>query len=99
MSYKVRYTREAKEDLERLYRFLLNQDLSSAKRARNAIKKGMEFLKDFPFACRKATPESPFLREMLISFGHRGYVALYEIEDKATVTILAIRHQREEDYY
>ncbi|MEA3361696.1 MAG: type II toxin-antitoxin system RelE/ParE family toxin, partial [Thermodesulfobacteriota bacterium] len=29
----------------------------------------------------------------------RGYVILFEIEDKETVTILAIRHQREEDYY
>lgn len=98
MSYKVRYTREAKEDLERLFRFLLDQDLQAAGRARDAISKGMEFLKDFPFACRKATSENPFLREMLISFGNSGYVVLFEIEDKTTVTILAIRHQRESDY-
>jgi len=31
-------------------------------------------------------------------FGSAGYVALFEIEDQTTVTILAIRHQREEDY-
>jgi plasmid stabilization system protein ParE len=99
MSYRVRYTREAKEDLERLYLFLLEQDLQVARRAKDAITKGMEFLKDFPFACRKAIPDSPFLREMLISFGHSGYVVLFEIEDKNTVTILAIRHQREEDYH
>ncbi|MCD6388454.1 MAG: type II toxin-antitoxin system RelE/ParE family toxin [Desulfobulbaceae bacterium] len=99
MSYRVRYTREAKEDLERLYRFLLDQDLLVARRAKDAISKGMEFLKDFPFACRKATSENPFLREMLISFGHNGYVVLFEIEDKTTVTILAIRHQREADYH
>ena len=99
MSYRVRYTREAKEDLERLYRFLLDQDLLVAQRAKDAISKGMEFLKDFPFACRKATSENPFLREMLISFGHSGYVVLFEIEDKTTVTILAIRHQREADYH
>ncbi len=99
MSYHVRYTREAKEDLERLYRFLLDQDLSAARRAKDAITRGMDFLKDFPFACRKATPDDPFLREMLISFGQSGYVVLFEIEDKSTVTILAIRHQREEDYH
>lgn len=99
MSYHVRYTREAKEDLERLYRFLLDQDLSAAHRAKDAITRGMDFLKDFPFACRKATPDDPFLREMLISFGQSGYVVLFEIEDKTTVTILAIRHQREEDYH
>jgi len=99
MSYRVRYTREAKEDLERLYLFLLEQDLQVARRAKDAITKGMEFLKDFPFACRKAIPDNPFLREMLISFGHSGYVVLFEVEDKKTVTILAIRHQREEDYH
>ncbi len=99
MSYRVRYTREAKEDLERLYLFLLEQDLQVARRAKDAITKGMEFLKDFPFACRKAIPDNPFLREMLISFGHSGYVVLFEVEDKKTVTILAIRYQREEDYH
>jgi len=29
----------------------------------------------------------------------RDYVALFEIEDRYTVTILAIRHQREDDYH
>jgi len=36
---------------------------------------------------------------MLISFGSKGYVVLFEIEDGKKVTILAVRHQREEDYY
>jgi mRNA-degrading endonuclease RelE of RelBE toxin-antitoxin system len=35
---------------------------------------------------------------MVLSFGAGGYVALFEIEDERTVTILAVRHQREEDY-
>ena len=99
MSYKIRYTRAAKEDLLRLYEFLLDQDLPAARSAREAIGKSMEFLKEFPFACRKAEPENPFLRELLISFGRSGYVFLFEIEDKTTITILAVRHQREEDYY
>ncbi len=99
MSYQVRYTREAKEDLERLYRFLLDKDLPAARRAKDAISKGIEFLKDFPFACRKATFQNPFLREMLISFWDSGYVVLFEVEEKTTVTILAVRHQRESDYH
>jgi len=99
LSYKVHYTREAKEDLERLYAFLLKQDLQLARHAKVAIAKAMRFLEDFPFACRKSSSDNPFLREMLIPFGSSGYVALFEIEDKETVTILAIRHQREEDYH
>jgi len=98
MSYQVRFTKAAKEDLLRLYDFLLKHDLQAARRAREAISKGMEFLRDFPFSCRKVMPDNPFLREIVISFGASGYVALFEIDDKETVTILAIRHQREEDY-
>ncbi len=99
MNYQVRYTREAKEDLLRLYRFLLDHDLQTAQRAREAIGKSIEFLRDFPFSCRKVMCDNPFLREMVISFGTSGYVALFEIEDNRTVTILAIRHQREDDYH
>ncbi|MCK5539327.1 MAG: type II toxin-antitoxin system RelE/ParE family toxin [Deltaproteobacteria bacterium] len=33
----------------------------------------------------------------LISFDRSGYVILFEIEDKITVTILAVRHQRKEE--
>ena len=99
MSYQVRYTREAKEDIERLFAFLLERDIQSAPRAMIAIAKAMRFLEDFPFSCRKSSSDNPFLREMLIPFGNSGYVALFEIEDKKTVTILAIRHQREEDYH
>jgi plasmid stabilization system protein ParE len=99
MSYRVRFTKPAKEDLIRLYDFLLKHDLQAASRAREAIGKSVEFLREFPFSCRKVMIDDPFLRELLISFGNSGYVALFEIEDKETVTILAIRHQREEDYH
>ena len=99
MSYQVRFTREAKEDLERLFRFQLELDVESARRAREAIEKGMEFVKEFPFSCRKADPSNPFFREMVISFGASGYVVMFEIEDEKHVTILAVRHQHEEDYH
>ena len=98
MSYRVRYTRAARDDLVRLYQFLLERDLQAATQAREAIGKSIEFLQQFPFTCRKAVPNNPFLREMVIPFGASGYVALFEIENSKTVTILAIRHQREDDY-
>ena len=99
MNYKVRYTFAAKEDLKRLFTFLAKQDLQAAKRARNAIADGMQLLQQFPFTCRKAVPENSLLRELVISFGSAGYVALFEIDDNETVTILAVRHQREDDFY
>lgn len=99
MSYKVRYTRAAREDLRCLFAFLVAHDLPAARRAREAIGKGIELLRDLPFTCRKAAPDTPFLRELVIPFGANGYVALFEVEDSETVTILAVRHQREDDFY
>lgn len=101
MKYTVRFTPEAEDDLLRLFDHLAEQDLAAAVRAQTAITKGLAFLQLFPFSCRKALggPPNPLLREMIIPFGSAGYVALFEIEDSATVTILAIRHQREEDYH
>lgn len=98
MSFRVRYTKPAREDLRRLFNFLLKQDIQAARHARDAIVKASDFLRDFPFTCRKADEDNPFLRELVIPFGSTGYVALFEIEDQSTVTILAIRHQLEDDY-
>ncbi|MGY5802854.1 type II toxin-antitoxin system RelE/ParE family toxin [Rhizobium sp. LEGMi12c] len=99
MTFAVRYSQGALEDLERLYDDLLLRDVELAENAYQAIAKATEFLENFPFSCRKASADSAFLRELIIPFGSSGYVALFEIEDSETVTILAIRHQREEDYH
>ena len=99
--FKVRFTPEAETDLLRLFDFLLEQDAAAAENAREAIAKAIELLEVFPFSCRKALSGdgSPFLRELIIPFGGTGYVALFEIENGKTVTLLAVRHQREEDYH
>jgi len=101
VTYAVRFTKEAQDDLLRLIDFLIVQDLSAARLAQTAITEAVRFLAIFPFSCRKAegSSGSPFLRELLIPFGNTGYVALFEIEDANTVTVLALRHQREEDYH
>ena len=99
MSYTVRFAPAAARDLQRLFDFLAERDAKAARRARSSIAKGIEFLRAFPFSCRKASVDHPFLRELVISFGANGYVALFEIEDSQTVTVLAIRHQREEDFF
>jgi plasmid stabilization system protein ParE len=45
MSYRVRYSKAARDDLRRLYAFLLERDLKAARRALDAIGKGIEFLR------------------------------------------------------
>ncbi|HQD84780.1 MAG TPA: type II toxin-antitoxin system RelE/ParE family toxin, partial [Quisquiliibacterium sp.] len=94
MSFAVRYSASAQDDLARLYEYLLDrattvEDLDLAERALGAIIGAVESLKRSPFIYRKAD-DDPFLRELLIPFGSSGYVALFEIEDAATVTILAV---------
>ena len=104
MSFLVRYSAAARQDLKRLYGYLIEraetaEDLGLAERAYDAIVDAVEHnLSRWPFVCRKAG-SSAFLRELLIPFGSTGYVALFEIEDAATVTILAVRHQLEDDYH
>lgn len=104
MSYRVRFTREALADLDRLYAFVLEREMERAgnfelvERALEAIEAGIAMLRYSPFTCRKAG-HGPFIRELVIPFGHSGYVALFEIQDSDTVSIAAIRHQREDDYH
>ena len=98
MSFRVRFTLEAKTDLERLYGFLVEHDVEAAERALDVIDRAWTILEEFPFSCRKAEDSNPFVREIVIPFGSAGYVALFEIEDRQSVTVLAVRHQREDDY-
>lgn len=102
--FNVRYVPAARADLLRLFDFLLEraqtaQDLDYAQHAIDALVGSIERqLSRSPFIYRKSGA-SPFLRELLIPSGHSGYVALYEIEDADTVTVLAVRHQLEDDYH
>jgi plasmid stabilization system protein ParE len=100
-SFEVRLTSDAEEDLLRLFNFLLELDLELAIRSRQAIEQSFSFLAHSPFTCRKASAGAlgPFLRELLIPFGASGYLALFEIDDAQHVTILAVRHHREDDYH
>ena len=103
MTFAVRYSESARGDLIRLYEYLLERattvdGLELAQRALDAITGGVDRLAVSPFVYRKAGA-SPFLRELLIPFGATGYVALFEIEDASTVTVLAVRHQLEDDYH
>ncbi len=99
MSFRARFTLEAKSDLEQLYGFLAEHDLGAAERALDVIDYAWSLLEEFPFSCRKAGEANPFLRELLIPFGDAGDVALFEVDDDVTVTVLAVRHQREDDYH
>jgi plasmid stabilization system protein ParE len=105
VTFKVRLPRDAEADLDRLFDFLLERelsrdggDLSLPMQAIAALQSGIATLKTSPFTCRKAD-QSQFLRELVIPFGRSGYLALFEIEDNSRVAVLAVRHQLEDDYH
>jgi plasmid stabilization system protein ParE len=102
VTFTVRFTETAQADLVRLYEFVLARDAGAfalAERALVAIQQAIRSLETSPFSYRKASAGNPFLRELIIPFGGSGYVALFEIDSQDTVTILAVRHQREDDYH
>lgn len=87
------YSRRAFSDLDRLADFLLDADPATASETVELITEAVAILKRHPIMGR---PVEDDLRELIISRGRTGYVALYAYEaEYDTVLVLAIRHQRE----
>jgi len=83
----------ALRDLDRLADFLLEQSSADAVATAPLISSALSVLKEHPMIGR---PAEAGLRELLISRGRSGYVALYRYDPASdTVVALAIRHQRE----
>lgn len=101
--YCVRWSTQALADLLRLHGFLLDRaetvdDLVLADQATDAIEHAVERgLSRTPMIYRRVGP-GPYRRELIIPFGTTGYVALFEVLGPADVLVLAVRHQREDDY-
>ena len=94
----IYWSASALQDLEQLYNYLLVKDIDSAELALDRIKSSTTLLAQFPLASR-ALNNHKTLRELLIPFGASGYVLLFRIKDRQALTILAVRHQKEQDYY
>lgn len=93
---QVTYSDAAASDIEKLFGFLAARDPYAAGAAAAAIRNAVAMLADHPLVGRSL--EAP-LRELVISFGSSGYIALYRHRpERNEVRILAVRHQRELDY-
>lgn len=100
-TYTLDITIAAQEDLERLYDFLSDQDAFLADPAISTIEKAYELLRFMPESCRRAHLQlaGHVYREMIVKFGRSGYLVLFEIQRDETVSVLAVKHQRESDYH
>jgi plasmid stabilization system protein ParE len=80
-------------DLQRLADFLVENDPTACAKTISLIVSALNVLKDHPFIGRSV--ESG-LRELVISKGKSGYLALYRCDEALDrVLVLAVRHQRE----
>ena len=87
---------QAITQLERLLEFLGEEDPAAADSAWQAILSGISVLGDHPLIGRHVAGE---LRELLVSFGRTGYVALCRFMPVTSeVQVLGFRHQRELHY-
>jgi plasmid stabilization system protein ParE len=90
---QVSYARRALADFERIFEFIAHADPYTAGAAVGAIRQAIEILEYHPLIGR---PAERGLRELVISRGRTGYLALYEfLPELDTVLVLALRHQRE----
>jgi plasmid stabilization system protein ParE len=93
---RVVYSGNALGNIERAFEFLAEHDPGAGADVVEAIRDAVDTLSAHPFIGRRVEGE---LRELVISFGRTGYVALYRyLPSSEVVRILAIRHQRELDY-
>jgi addiction module RelE/StbE family toxin len=90
---QVYFTEQALSDLERIFKFLEQEAPEFAIAVGKEIVDGTSVLRRHPLIGRLA-PHN--LRELVISKGRSGYVALYRfLPAVERIDILATRHQRE----
>jgi len=94
---RISYAGRARSDLERISDFLSDHGVDVQLEALDLIDEAISILAKHPFIGRQAEHD---MRELVISQGRTGYVALYSYEvDSDAVLILAVRHQREAGFH
>ena len=93
---QVIYSAEALTDLERIVEFLLETAPDSAGAALRQIRTAVDILASHPRIGRRV---GAHLRELVISHGASGYLALYRHDFRLDlIRVLRVRHQREAGY-
>ena len=93
---QIVYSENALANLERVFDFPAEHDPQAAVGAASVNCEAVDTLSNHPLIGRIVAGE---LRELVISYGKTGYIALYRfLPVRDQVRILTIRHQRELDY-
>lgn len=93
---ELQYTEQALSDFERFCDLSLATDPVAAPATADIILEALNILAHSPEIGRKVAHGH---RELVISRGHTGYLALYGfMPERQRVLVLALRHQREAGY-
>jgi plasmid stabilization system protein ParE len=93
---QVVYSAYAVENIERAMQLLREKNPELALASAAAIRSAVENLATHPLIGRRVEGD---LRELVISYGATGYIALYRFDIRRDqVRVLALRHQREVGY-
>ena len=94
---RISYAGRALSDLERISDFLTPEGVDAQLDTLDLIDEAVAILARHPLIGRLAEHD---LRELIISHGKTGYIALYSYEaEQDVILVLAIRHQREVGFY
>lgn len=94
---QISYSSQALTDLERIVDFLAGDGEPAQAEVLGLIEEAINLLARHPLIGR---PAESALRELIISQGRTGYVALYSYEAAHdAILVLGIRHQREAGFY
>lgn len=94
---RIAYSSAFWHDMERLIEFLMRQNMTASLATYDIVISGIDVLKRHPEIGRLATKDG--LRELVISRGNTGYIALYSYDELLDlVHVVSIWHQRESGF-
>jgi plasmid stabilization system protein ParE len=92
---RIKLSRAARADIERLYEFLAQFDLTVADNGNEAIIAALEYIQAHPHS-GSPVPERPNLRKSVVAFGASGYLIFHKRYEKTDINLIArIIHQKE----
>lgn len=90
---KLAWLPEARNDIQRLFDFLVEKDPQAALRMLERVRAGAATLREYPHAGKRLDDETG-RRELFLPFGVGAYVLRYRIRDEFVV-IVRVWHSRE----
>lgn len=92
---RVKLSDAARIDIQRLYDFLAQFDLTAEDSSNDAIVAGLDYLETYPLS-GSPVEDRPHVRKSVVAFGASGYLIFHKRYERTdTVLVARIIHQKE----